>query len=127
MPQNFEGLRIERLIGHTIHPCGPNKTITPPIKTSSLVPLPTETKNLIQQRITEAVGSNSHGVETEIEKSEPDSFFGLAAEMMHADEQRFVQISHQMADSLANVHTNQRWPGGVQFVISGKVGDPDVE
>jgi len=122
MTQSFEGLKIERLIGHTIHPCGKNKTKTPPIKTQALVPLPVETRDLIQLRITEAIGSNSHGVETQIKKTDSESFFNLAAQMMRSNDQEFIEISHRMADSLADAHTNPRWPGGIQFLISGKIG-----
>lgn len=118
----FEGLTIERLIAHTIFARGNDKEAIPPHTSNSLIHIAPETLSLIQIRITDALGSKSHGIETEIAKSDPASFMQTAASMIHKGDPEFIDLSKGLAEQLTEAQTNPRWPGGVVIVLSGKVG-----
>ncbi len=118
----FEGLTIERIIAHSIFARGKDKQLIPPQTSDVVIPLDIESRDLVQIRITEALGSASHGIEVHIAKSEKTSFMQQAAEMIHMDEAAFIKQSKQLALDLAEAQTNPKWPAGVLMILSGKVG-----
>lgn len=119
----FEGLTIQRLIAHTIFARGKDKILVAPNLTDELIPLPGEAKDLIQLRVTAALGSSSHGLEVQIVKNDLNSFMQTAALAIHADDDNFKKLSEKLAISLAEAQTNPKWPGGVLMVFNGKVGE----
>lgn len=119
----FEGLIVERVISHTIFARGKDKEIVPPKTSDDLLPLQQESMDLLQARTTVALGSTSHGIETEIITSEIGSFFEIADKMLDADDSGFVNYSKQLAMNLAKSQTNPKWPGGVLIVMQGTVGE----
>ncbi len=119
----FKGMLIKRLTAHTVFARGPDKeTITPPDYSESLIELGQDALDLIQQRITDALGSTSHGVEMTINNSDTDSFMQVGAAMIRASDEQFYSHSKTLADNLTRAQTSPRWPGGVLVVISGTVG-----
>ncbi len=118
----FEGMRIERVVAHTIIARN-SKEYVPPVTTDHFVPLNTESKDLMQVRMTEALGSSSHGIEVQVRRDDQDSFFQLAAAIIHAPDDQFIEISQTLAANLAEAQTNPRWPGGILMIISGRVGE----
>lgn len=119
---SFEGLSIERIIAHTIFARNKDKERVPPSTSDELIEMDMESKDLIQTRITEALGSKSHGIETTISKDDVGSFMQQAANIIHMPNNEFVQQSKQLAEDLTDAQTSTRWPGGVLIVISGRVG-----
>lgn len=119
----FEGLTIHRVIAHTIFARGKDKALVKPNLTDELIPLHGEAKDLIQLRVTAALGSASHGLEVQIIKSDANSFMQTAASCIHAKDDEFIAFSKKMAVALAEAQTNPKWPGGILIVFSGKVGD----
>lgn len=119
----FKGMLIKRLTAHTVFARGPDKeTVTPPDYSEDLIKLGQDSLDLIQQRITDALGSTSHGVEMTINNSESDSFMQVGAAMIRASDSDFYSLSKKLADNLTRAQTSPRWPGGVLVVISGTVG-----
>lgn len=118
----FEGMSIDRVVAHTILTRN-GKEYIPPSVTDHLVPLDGESKDLMQQRITAALGNSSHGIEVQVRKDDETSFFQLAASAIHEPEERFIAISQVMATKLAEAQTNPKWPGGILMIISGRVGE----
>ncbi|MCS4305720.1 uncharacterized protein YdbL (DUF1318 family) [Rheinheimera pacifica] len=119
----FEGLTIHRLIAHTIFARGKDKALVKPNLTDKLLPLQGEAKDLIQLRVTTALGSSSHGLEVQIVKNDTNSFMQKAASSIHAKDDEFIALSRALALDLAEAQTNPKWPGGVLIVFSGKVGE----
>ncbi|MBZ9612159.1 nucleoid-associated protein [Rheinheimera maricola] len=119
----FEGLTIERLIAHTIFARGKDKALVPPNLTNELIPLSGDAKDLIQLRVTAALGSSSHGLEVQVVKSDTNSFMQRAAASIHASDDDFKHFSKEIAKSLADAQTNPKWPGGVLIIFNGKVGE----
>lgn len=118
----FEGFSIERMIAHTIFPRTKEGNIVDPQLSSALIKLDPESKDLLQVRITDALGSKSHGIEVALEKDGEGSFMQRAALAIRANDSDYISISRDFAKSLAEAQTNPKWPGGVLIVITGKVG-----
>lgn len=119
---DFKGMIINRLTAHTIFSRGKEKDLIPPDYSDYLVELNQDALDLVQLRITDALGSTSHGVEMAIQNSELGSFMQRGASMLRASDNEFVAESKTLAYKLAEAQTNPRWPGGVVIVISGTVG-----
>lgn len=118
----FKGMIIKRLTAHTIFPRGQDKQLVSPDYSEELIELEQEALDLIQLRITNALGSSSHGVEMAIENVGTGSFLQVGASMIRAEPQQFLAKSKDLAYNLATAQTNPRWPGGVLIVISGTIG-----
>lgn len=119
----FEALSIERMIAHTIFPRTKEGVLVPPQLSEEVIALDVDSKDLLQVRITDALGSNSHGIEINAEKTDASSFMQKSAEALRADEARFIELSRVIAQDLADAQTNPKWPGGVLIVLSGRVGN----
>jgi hypothetical protein len=118
----FEGMSILRVVAHTIIPRN-GKEYVSPLTSNHLVPLDGESKDLMQQRMTAALGSSSHGIEVQVRKDDKNSFFQLASAAIHSADDAFIETSQILATNLAEAQTNPRWPGGILMIISGRVGE----
>ncbi|MYZ44235.1 nucleoid-associated protein [Schauerella aestuarii] len=123
----FKAITINQLIAHTVFAKNNALPVMEPKLSGSLLELNDDegdAKALVQQRLTEALGSRSHGVETAIARNTSDDFAQIAAKMLNADDADFVLGSQQLAIKLQAAHTSTRWPGGILILISGTVGHP---
>lgn len=122
----FEGVMIERVIVHRVHPKSPTKELTKPTTSSQLVKLPQAALDTLQQRIQHALGHKSHGIEMSIANTSAGSFFQVAAGMIHSAEQDFIKASQDLALSLSEAQLNTNAPGGMLAVVGGRVGEGDL-
>lgn len=118
----FEALSIDRMIAHTIFARTKEGVLVPPQLSEELITLDVDSKDLLQVRITDALGSNSHGIEINAEKIDSPSFMQKSAEALRSEDAAFIALSRTIADDLAEAQTNPKWPGGVLIVLTGKVG-----
>jgi hypothetical protein len=118
----FKGMTIKRITAHTVFQRNKDKAMLEPSCSNELIALDQDSRDLIQVRVTEALGSSSHGVEMAIAKKEAGSFMQIAASMIHCDDSVFISESKRLAKALAEAQTNPKWPGGVLVVMSGVVG-----
>ncbi|MCF5044156.1 hypothetical protein GIW79_27285 [Pseudomonas sp. PA-7-1E] len=118
----FEALSIERMVAHTINPRTKEGVLVPPQLSDDLITLDVDSRDLVQVRVTEALGSASHGIEINVEKTDANSFMQKAAAMIRANDVDFVARSKKIAEDLADAQTNPKWPGGILIVLAGKVG-----
>ena len=118
----FEALSIDKMVAHTIFARTKDGMLVPPQLSDQLITLDTDSKDLVQIRVTEALGSASHGIEIHVENSNAGSFMQVAAPTIRANSADFVANSKVLAQALADAQTNPKWPGGVLIVLSGKVG-----
>jgi len=66
-------LHIDDIISHRVFARDASKIARDPVLADALMTLPREGLDAIQQRLTSALGSRSHGIEMSIEKTEADS------------------------------------------------------
>lgn len=121
-PFTFEGMIIERIIIHRIFSKDRYNTIVPPKTSSGLISLNQEAKDALQMRITSALGSKSHGIETSIMETGDTSFFKIAATMIHSDDNYFIEASQKHADELTKAQSSTNAPDGLLTLISGRIG-----
>lgn len=118
----FEALTIERMIAHTIFPRTKDGLLVKPQLSNDLIPLDVDSRDLVQIRVTDALGSTSHGIEINVERSGDGSFMQKAAAIIRMNDVDFVAKSKIVANDLADAQTNPKWPGGILIVLTGKVG-----
>lgn len=119
----FDGVMIEYVIVHRIHPKSLSKELIAPTTSNKLVRLPQAALDTLQKRIQHALGNKSHGIEMSIATTDADSFFQISSGMVHATENDFVDASKALALSLSKAQLNTNAPGGMLAVIRGRVGE----
>lgn len=119
----FEGLMIERIIIHRIFPRSPEKELIKPRTSSKLIRLEQAALDALQMRITKALGNKSHGIEMSITETNDESFFQITANMMHANDNEFIEASKTLAEKLNQAQFTTSAPGGLLAIIAGRVGE----
>jgi hypothetical protein len=120
---SFKGMSIKRIAAHTIHAREKDKEETEVSFSDDVIPLNQDQRDLVQLRITGALGSASHGVEMGVADTTVPSFMQGAAAMIGSSEPDFFEMSKTMAKKLAKAQTSPKWPGGVLIMVEGAVGD----
>lgn len=115
---------IERMAAHTVFARGVGNEKKEPLCYDELIYLDGDSADVLQMRLTSALGNRSHGVQMTVAKKGAGSFFHHASSMMAGGDADFLAMSKQFARDLTDAQTNPRWPGGVLIVVSGKVGAP---
>lgn len=120
----FTDMIIDRMAAHTIHVRGVGNIKTEPTCSNELIVPDADSADVLQMRLTAALGHRSHGVTMTVNKKAGGSFFHKTCSIMGAPNDDFLEMSKQFAHDLTEAQTSPRWPGGVLIVISGKVGNP---
>lgn len=123
---SFENLSIGRIIIHEIFARGVDKALVQPSYGAELLELPQDARDVLQTRITNALGKSSHGVEMEIREVGPGSTWLAAKQSIESqgNDPQFVNLSQNIASKLAVAQTNRTIPGGIVVVIEGTCGNP---
>lgn len=116
-------LKIDDIISHRLFARDANKIVRDPVLQDKVINLPQEGVDAIQQRLTAALGSRSHGIEMSIEKTDADSFMQLAADAVcRVRRDIFISASQTMAKKLSDAQAGTSGLPGVVFVIRGQIG-----
>lgn len=121
---DFCDMVIDRMAAHTIFARQVGNVKKNPLCYDELIVLDGDSSDVLQMRLTAALGNRSHGVEMTVSQRNADSFFHKTCQVMSADNMAFLALSKDFAHDLTEAQTNPRWPGGVLIVVSGKVGAP---
>lgn len=119
---DLRNLSIEEVIVHRVFARDANKVVRKPIVASDLMSLPMEGLDAIQQRLTSALGSRSHGIEMTIERTDAESFLQLGAHAIGGDRAAFITASQSMAEKLSTAQATTSGSPGTLIVIRGKSG-----
>lgn len=122
----FQNLNINRLIIHEIFKRNEDRTIRDPRYGEQLIQLDVEAKDALQQRITDALGQSSHGLEMTIQDTTNEGMWNLGKQIVESatNDAQFIQISQTIAAKLAAAQTTKVVPGGIVVVIGGTSGHP---
>lgn len=122
----FENLTIGRIIIHEIFRLNEDRTMMEPRYGNGLIQLDAEAKDALQKRITEALGSSSHGVEMSINDVGAHSVWSSTKTIIEAagNDAQFIQLSQAITAKLAASQTTKVVPGGIVVIIDGTVGHP---
>ena len=123
---SFENLAIGRLIIHEVFARGVDKALVQPNYGAQLLVLPQDARDALQARITNALGTSSHGVEMTIREAGAESTWHKAKEIIEAqgNDPHFINLSQNIASKLAVAQTSRTIPGGIVVVIEGSCGNP---
>jgi hypothetical protein len=113
---------VDDIISHRVFARDSSKVAKEPVLADALMSLPAEGTDAIQQRLTSALGSRSHGLEMSIEKSDDKSFFQLGARAIGENKAGFIEATREMATKLATAQANTSGLSGVLIVLRGRIG-----
>lgn len=122
----FQNLTISRTIIHEVFRRGAVRELVEPRYGTQLIQLDADASDVLQQRITSALGHSSHGVEMAIKDAENDSAWGLAKTLINSigRDDEFIAASQHIASKLAAAQAARTIPGGVIVVVDGVAGHP---
>ncbi|WP_149137302.1 nucleoid-associated protein [Cupriavidus campinensis] len=122
----FQNLNIGRIIIHEVFKRNEDRSLREPRYSNQLIQLDVEARDALQQRITNALGQSSHGVEMHIQDTADQSAWDLGRRVLqsYGNDAEFIQISQSITAKLAAAQTNKGVPGGIVVVIDGTSGHP---
>lgn len=122
----FQNLNISRIIIHEIFKRNEDRSMREPRYGDQLIQLDVEARDALQQRITNALGQSSHGVEMAIQDATDSSAWNLGRCTIESagNDAQFIQISQTITAKLAAAQTNKGVPGGIVVVVDGTSGHP---
>jgi len=122
----FQNLSINRIIIHEVYKRNTDKTIKEPNYGQQLIQLDDDAKAALQIRVTEALGTSTHGIEMTIENSSDESLWHLASQIVETtgDDAAFINLSQLVTAELAKSQKSRGIPGGILVVIEGTCGHP---
>jgi hypothetical protein len=119
----FAHLAIKKVILHEVFRRVDQNKI-PPAYSDDLEDLSDEALEALRDRIIHAMTSSTRCVQMAVAMSGPESIITLAANLVDADAELFIDISKNVANKLASEQKGRNIPGGVLVVFSGTVGVP---
>lgn len=115
---NFNNVEIVRAIMHQVSAkVGDQPAIVTP--SNRLLNLDDDSKKIIKDRMKDAFGRQSKSFELEIENDGVNSCFAVVKSLRHtsADNDRFITLSLEIAQALADSQRQSRIPGGFLLVV----------
>jgi len=122
----FQNLNISRIIIHEVFKRNEDRSMREPRYGNRLIQLDVEARDALQERITNALGRSSHGVEMAIQLWDDSSAWNLAKRTIESagNDAEFIQISQAITARMAAAQTSKGVPGGIVVVIDGTSGHP---
>jgi len=121
---DLQGMTVDRIVVHDIHPRASDKSLVPPTYGEQLVSLPPSGMAMFTARIVQALGHHSHGIQAQFSQLGSDSFFAAAVELMEANDEGFLATSRAVADSLARAQVARSLAPSKLLVVSGHCASP---
>ncbi|WP_289128278.1 nucleoid-associated protein [uncultured Clostridium sp.] len=119
---DFSNVKIQRIVIHEIFKLGENKEVIPPRYANKLSNLDISGKNVLQERIVSAIGSDSRSIEMEIVECNEESCVSIVNDLINVGDDEFIEVSKRIALKLANTQNNRKIPGGIVVIVQGTCG-----
>lgn len=122
----FQNLTINRIVMHEVFKRNEDRTPRPPKYGEHLIELDVDAKGVLQQRITNALGQSTHGVEMTVTESNDESAWKLGKRIVESqgNNLEFITASQALAAKLTVAQTSKGYPGGIVIAIDGTAGNP---
>ncbi|GIN60518.1 hypothetical protein J27TS8_05110 [Robertmurraya siralis] len=124
MSVSFANLVIEKIILHQIYERNEDREIVAPYFSQTLADLDVRGLNVLQERIVDALGNNSHSIEMYISNDGGNPTFQFLTEGIYQDDLEFIEMSKKVTYKLAEAQTTRNIPGGVVVIFKGRMGVP---
>ena len=119
---DFSNVKINRIVIHEIFKLGENKEIIPPRFADRLSNLDLNGKNVLQERIVSAIGSDSRSIQMEIIDCCEESCVRIVNNLINVGDDEFIEESKKLALKLAHTQNNRKIPGGIIVIVQGTCG-----
>ncbi|MBS7132440.1 MAG: nucleoid-associated protein [Clostridium sp.] len=120
---DFSNLQIKRIVIHEIFERDTEKKIQEPRYGESLSILDDMGIETLEERIINAIGSESNSMEMEIRNTDNGSCVDIVDRLITLDDDEFIEESKKVAYRLAEAQVSRRIPGGVVVVVQGTAGE----
>lgn len=118
-------LNIESIIAHKILKRSSADTVTRPIYNEEIINLDAAALFTFNQRVIQAIGSDSNSIEMDIYDKNVGSVFNSIEDIVQNGMDNFIENSKKIALKLADAQNTTRIPGGIIFIFSGKIGEDE--
>ncbi|MFH5924566.1 nucleoid-associated protein [Roseomonas xinghualingensis] len=120
----LENLSISRVCLHEVHRRADDRTIVAPTLSSALLTLDARASGALHSRVVSAFRSDAKCMEMDIARHDAVSVIAFGADLITADDSRFVDVSKAIARLLADAQKSRQYPGGLVVIFDGTVGHP---
>lgn len=120
---DFSNLQIQRIVIHEIFERDTEKNIQEPRYGEELSILNDRGIETLEERIINAIGSESNSMEMEIKDIDNGSCVSIVDELINLSDTDFIERSKRIAYKLAEAQVSRRIPGGVVVVVQGIAGE----
>jgi len=121
----LENLKIARVVMHEVLKREDDRQPKEPIFGASLEDLQPEAKGAFTLRVTEALSTQSKSIEMRIADFSAGSMVDIANRLVDASDERFLEVSKEIATKLAQEQKARSIPGGVVIAFDGSFGVPE--
>ncbi|GAA0861686.1 nucleoid-associated protein [Paraclostridium tenue] len=118
-------LNIESIIAHKVLKRRSSEISTQPIYNEDIIMLNDAALFTFNQRVIQAIGSDSNSIEMDIYNKNEDSVFNSINDIVENGMTNFVDESKKIALKLADAQNTIRIPGGIIFIFNGKIGEDE--
>lgn len=119
---SFENLTISRIIVHEVVLSSVLEQGREPVMSQALAPMDENGRILVARRLADALGTESHSIEVDIEEEDEGSAFQLATALLDVSDEQFVTLSRALAIKLSKAQTIGSIKSGVAVVIQAEAG-----
>lgn len=119
-------LEIDKICIHQIFKRNPDGSKKTPEKSSELVRFDAVALETFKQRIIYALGSQSKAVDMKIIAQDKDKAPCLFTSLRTVTDSKFVDMSYELADKLADAQKSKGLSGGIVVVFLGSFGSTDA-
>lgn len=120
---DFSNLIINRVIIHEIFKRNIEKQLVDPKYSNTLSELDEGGMEVLEERIINAIGSNSHSMEMEIIDQKEGSCVSIVNRLLNSeDNHEFAIISQEIAYKLTESQISRRIPGGIVLIFDATIG-----
>ena len=121
MAGEFTNVKIQKVAIHKIFKRESKDIIVPPQFNESCTQLGDNAKHALVNRITRALGSDSHALQMDIEDVGEKSVYKYLTDfwMSNQDEEKFINLSKELTLLLASAQNRRSYPDGIVIILKG--------
>lgn len=118
----FENLKIDKIISHEVFKPNENNELVNPITSNELTILDMQGIDVLQIRLTEALGKAAKSIQMDIANKDEDSCYQFSMNCINAqNDNSFIEQSKNFARRHTTVHTNKRWSDGLLIIVKASI------
>lgn len=122
MPAAFDNLKLNRIIVHEVLLASDLEGERQPAYSDEFMQLDPKGAQLMNKRLTDSLGSESHSVELNVELDNEGSSFDIITRLLDANDDNFTTLSKDLAARLTNAQNSGTIKAGIAVIVDGTMG-----